>query len=162
MKVILELGSGAAPQHRDDAKVIHLDIVEGPDIDLLCNLNHGIPLPSNTIDAILAIDVIEHLDDVLFIMNEMHRVLKPDGLATIQVPQAGTYNHYTDITHRRGFTKDSFDYFDDTTFLGGHNGKLYTPRRWKIVSKQESGGNHIFILKALKPGEEAKECGLWS
>jgi SAM-dependent methyltransferase len=104
-------------------------------------------------DLIAAYDVIEHLDDVVAIMNEMHRVLVPNGEARIHVPVAGTPDHHIDPTHKRGFHERSFDFFDDETELGAKNGRLYTHRRWRLNSKKREGDGIYFGLTALKPGE---------
>ncbi len=160
-RTVLELGSGASPyQATDGSRVIHLDCVEGPHVDLYCNLEHGIPLPSNSVDEIVALDVIEHIHDVLKIVDEMHRVLVDGGRATIRVPQYGTYNHITDPTHIRGFSEDSFDFFDDTTPLGKGNGQIYSSRRWKLWTKEKVALNLIFIMTTIKPGEARRTIEL--
>lgn len=46
----------------------------------------GIPYPEDTFDLILCNHVLEHIPDDLQAMKELFRVLKPDGLAVIQVP----------------------------------------------------------------------------
>lgn len=160
MKIGLQLGSGASPRTVPDSYVIHLDQVEGPHVELVCNLNHGIPLPSNTVDFVLAANVIEHLDDVVKIMNEMHRVLVPGGVAWIQVPLFGTANHITDPTHKHGFAWQSFDFFDDETELGKFNGKLYTPRRWRIKKREEVTQDLLIQLETIKPNETAKRTAV--
>jgi SAM-dependent methyltransferase len=138
--------------------VIHLDCVEGPHVELYCNLEHGIPLPSNSVDEVLAIDVLEHLRDIVAIVDEMHRVLVDKGRATIRVPQFGTYNHVTDPTHVRGFSEDSFDFFDDETPLGKGNGRIYTSRRWKMLNKEKAILNLLFTMAAIKPGGEKRRA----
>ena len=159
--VYLHLGSGAKPRFFDDGITIHLDISpDAPHVELVCDLNYGIPLPSNTIHTIVAANILEHLDDVVAIMNEMHRVLVPDGIAWIQVPLWGSPNHTTDPTHKHGFNELSFDFFDDTTELGSYNGKLYTPQRWQIIKKSPETGDVLVQMRALKP--TSSPAVLWS
>jgi SAM-dependent methyltransferase len=45
-----------------------------------------IPFPDQSFDLILATDIIEHVDDDLTALREIHRVLKPGGRALITVP----------------------------------------------------------------------------
>ena len=56
----------------------------------LTNVVHGraesIPLPDCYADAIVATDILEHLDDDLAALTEFYRVLKPGGHAVITVP----------------------------------------------------------------------------
>ena len=149
----LDLGSGANPVNAEGMTMVHLDLVEGPKVSLVCDLNNGIPTPSNIFDVVFALDVIEHLQSVVEIMNEMHRVLIPGGKAYIRVPLWGSFDHQTDPTHVRGFTEQSFDFFDDSTEFGLQNGQLYTPHRWEILKKDlnTTGGSLCLEMEALKP-----------
>lgn len=159
-KLVLDIGSGARPASVEGACVIHLDRVEGPHVELVADLNHGIPTPSNIFDAVIACDVLEHLDSVVAIMDEIHRVLKPDGTVLIRVPKAGSYDHYTDPTHVRGFTAQSFDYFDDTKDFGKLNGRAYTSRRWKIEETTDEGDSFSIRLRAQKSDDDM--ATVWS
>ncbi len=45
-----------------------------------------LPIPDNTFDMVSALDIIEHLDDDVTALREIHRVLKPGGRVFILVP----------------------------------------------------------------------------
>jgi SAM-dependent methyltransferase len=47
---------------------------------------HQIPFEQNTFDVVLCNHVLEHVQDDIKAMNEIHRVLKPGGFAILQVP----------------------------------------------------------------------------
>jgi len=47
---------------------------------------HALPLADNSAEALLCIAVLEHVEDPLRAMREMHRVLKPGGACFIYVP----------------------------------------------------------------------------
>lgn len=49
----------------------------------ICNL----PFESDTYDVIFCNHVLEHIPDDLKAMQELYRVLKPDGMAILQIPQ---------------------------------------------------------------------------
>lgn len=46
----------------------------------------SLPIASGSLDVVLAFDVIEHLDDDVAAAREIHRVLKPGGIAILNVP----------------------------------------------------------------------------
>jgi SAM-dependent methyltransferase len=48
---------------------------------------HAIPLEDNRFDVIFCNHVMEHVDDALQCMRELHRVMKPGGWGIMQVPQ---------------------------------------------------------------------------
>jgi SAM-dependent methyltransferase len=46
----------------------------------------GIPLADRSIDAVTALDVLEHIEDDGAVVGEMARVLRPGGVAVVTVP----------------------------------------------------------------------------
>lgn len=48
--------------------------------------SHKIDFPDNTFDAVVTLDVLEHLEDEEWALNEISRVLKPGGTAVVMVP----------------------------------------------------------------------------
>lgn len=48
--------------------------------------SHKIDFPNNTFDAVLTLDVLEHLEDTEWALAEMERVLKPGGVVVVMVP----------------------------------------------------------------------------
>ena len=52
---------------------------------------HQVPFPENTFDVAICNHVMEHVDDYILAMSELHRVLKPGGWALIQSPQDMKY-----------------------------------------------------------------------
>ena len=52
----------------------------------VCDLDSGIPAADNKVDYIWATDIIEHVFDPCFVMEECSRVLKPGGYLYLSAP----------------------------------------------------------------------------
>jgi SAM-dependent methyltransferase len=59
-----------------------------PACDLRLNMSRMDALGENSFDAVIACDVLEHVPDDLEAMRELQRILSPDGVAVLTVPQA--------------------------------------------------------------------------
>lgn len=80
--VTLNLGSG------DDPRGVGIDL-NYDTADINANLNNGIPVEDAAADNVLAEHVLEHLENPSQFLREVKRVLKPEGVAEIEVPNAG-------------------------------------------------------------------------
>jgi SAM-dependent methyltransferase len=58
------------------------DMREGPGVDRILNL-HQIDLDSGVVGTVLCLDTLEHVEYPRKAMEEIHRILKPDGLVII-------------------------------------------------------------------------------
>ena len=66
--------------NREDLKLAQYD-------DLIaCNLNEGIPLPDSSVNILVNLHVMEHLNKPEFTIREFSRVLRPGGLMLIGFP----------------------------------------------------------------------------
>lgn len=68
---------------RVDYKI--LDKVPDYNPDIVGDI-HALPFADNSVEALLCIAVLEHVEDPQLAMREMHRVLKPGGACFIYVP----------------------------------------------------------------------------
>ncbi len=77
-------------------------------------LNHLRQTATNSVDFITALNILEHLnkDDLLAMLTEARRVLKPQGTFVALVPNAmspfGSATRYWDMTHQWAFTPGNF------------------------------------------------------
>ena len=93
--------------------------------DVICNIEcEPLPFKDSSIDEIACYETLEHLEDLIFAMNEMWRVLKPGGFLKGKVPREGGRGALADPTHKRIFITDTFDYF--TGVNGRHS---FRPKR---------------------------------
>lgn len=68
----------------------NLDYLTGDLVSPIADLHfdlHSIPLEDNQFDVIFCNHVMEHVDDAIQCMSELHRVMKPGGWGIMQVPQ---------------------------------------------------------------------------
>ncbi len=95
------------------------DAVKNKDF-MVCDLNiKPWPWLNETAEVIVMRDGLEHLASGTFIenMNEVWRILTPNGEFACQVPDATTPQAFVDPTHTTFFTHLSMDYFDPDKLL---------------------------------------------
>jgi SAM-dependent methyltransferase len=61
-------------------------MVAGPEVDLVLKRGEKWPLQDERYDVLLSTQVIEHVDDLEFLVKEMSRVLKSDGVIILSFP----------------------------------------------------------------------------
>lgn len=115
----------------------------------------SLPYPTASVDEICADNVLEHLEDLRFVLNECHRVLKDGGILSGIVPVAGSDEDYRDPTHKRRFVKATFDYF-----CGSNPAKPDRPSHpkyadynfapWDLVDLKQDGALIYFKMKPRK------------
>ena len=126
--IAIDLGCGKKKM----AGSIGMDIVPIPGVDLVASMDAGLPFRDNSIDAMYAYHVLEHMDDFLAVMGDIWRVCRDGARVHIKVPHASsTYTTWKDPTHRRGLSIATFSYFDDTYFDGAAFA-YYSPARFRI------------------------------
>lgn len=112
-----KLDVGCGPKKREGA--LGIDKIASSAADVLHDLNHfPYPFPDNSFEEIYCDNVLEHLDDVIGVMVELHRIAKPNAKISITVPHYAHRNANTDPTHKHFFGIHSFDYFFEGTSHG--------------------------------------------
>lgn len=78
---------------------------------------HALPFPDAYFDAVIAKDILEHLQKPWLTVAEMRRVLRPGGLVLASVITERGRRTWSDYTHVRGFTQRSLhQMFSDADF----------------------------------------------
>ncbi len=107
----LNLGCG----HQKKPGWIGIDKVPTPAADVVRDLTRGLPYDDSSVDEIYCDNVLEHIgppEDFAFVLNELYRVLKPGGVATLIVPDARSQAAWQDPTHVRAFVPRSALYWN--------------------------------------------------
>jgi len=82
-------------------------------VDVVHDLNvTPYPFDDNFFDEIYCNHILEHLPDLLSVMEELCRIAKPGALIKVSVPYWSSQRAFKDPTHVRYFTEHTFDYFD--------------------------------------------------
>lgn len=110
-----------------------------PPADVVTDLSQRWPWDDSTVEDVKAFDIIEHLPDRIFTMNELHRVLKPGARAHIEVPDAlRGAGFIQDPTHKTPWCLNSFQYFEADTFAHERLAKSYgITAKFKVVELYE-------------------------
>ncbi len=87
-KIILDIGAGYRPISKEikSKKIIRLDGVKKYHPDVCCNINDGIPLKKDSIDIIIAGEIIEHIFNPIKFIRECNKVLKKGGNLVLSTP----------------------------------------------------------------------------
>ena len=96
-------------------RFLNVDLENYEAVDMIMDVEKKWPFPDLYFEHIAANNIIEHVNNVLSIFTEINRCLEVGGIIDIEVPFIGSYNHGTDITHKRGLTFASFNFlFSDS------------------------------------------------
>ena len=96
----------------DPSDYFSIDISSLSGVKVVCDITQGIPFKDNSVDELVCIHVLEHIVDLKSIMEELHRVLKNEGVLKIWVPHCFSPSAFGDSTHVRFFTFETFKQFD--------------------------------------------------
>ncbi len=109
--ILLKLNVGAG--HKVFDEYYSVDILEEFDPDILCDLEKdGIPIPDNTVNAVLLDYILEHVEKPLDVMQEVWRICVHGADIYVGVPYFGWKGQAQDPTHKRSFDVESYRYWD--------------------------------------------------
>lgn len=144
--VKIDLGCGA----NKHPNFFGVDVRPLPGVDLVQDLDQfPWALPDACADLVVASHLIEHIDPTKFgfikFMNEVWRILKPDGEFAFVTPYAGSPGYWQDPTHVNPVSHRTLWYFDPLHESQYY--RIYTPKPWKIkASNHNPVGNLEGVL----------------
>ena len=127
MKKILDLGCGNTKKTGS----IGVDFNSRTAADVIHDLNtFPYPFSDASFDEIYLDNSLEHLDNVILVIEEAYRICKPGGLVKVIVPYFRSMWAFGDPTHKCFFTARTFEVFDiDSPVAKRYD---YTRSRFKI------------------------------
>ena len=142
---VLDIGCG---QNKFPGAV-GIDYAAAADMDASHDLNvFPYPLQSNSFDVILLRNVIEHIQNIIGLMEEIHRVGVNSADVIISTPHFSSLYSYQDPTHVRHMAYDSMDYFTKET----RHANFYTDKQFRMINKKMDFGRSIpfsYLAKGL-------------
>ena len=94
---------------------LNLDSYPLPGVDIVADLNNcaasPLPLVDASVHEFLLSHVLEHIPNVLPMMQELHRVAADNAVMVIRVPYSSSDDAFEDPTHVRQIFEGSFGYF---------------------------------------------------
>lgn len=150
LPTVLNLGCG----EKRLPGALNVDRVPGVAPDLVMNLDaRPWPLPAGHFEAVHAYDVVEHLDDLVGTMEEIHRVCRPGARVTLTVPHFSCANAFTDPTHRHYFGVRSFNYFTGDNEFAFYSTLRYRKLEARIHFHPTLVNKLVWRLAARNPAE---------
>ncbi|MCW3003946.1 MAG: putative S-adenosylmethionine-dependent methyltransferase, partial [Conexibacter sp.] len=74
---VADIGCGATKQV---PWAVGVDNLEQPGVDVVADIDDGLPFETASLDHVFAVHILEHVRDMVAVMAELHRVLRPSGL----------------------------------------------------------------------------------
>jgi SAM-dependent methyltransferase len=114
----LNIGSGRDVRP-DWVNLDHPDVAAKIEGIVPCDIDQPelrLPFDDNTFEVIEASHVLEHLNNLLPFMQEVHRVATPDAAFFVEVPYGSSDDAWEDPTHVRAFFAGSWAYFSAPTY----------------------------------------------
>lgn len=157
-KICLEIGSG--PKKGNDGwKTLDLYGI----CDIYWDLLQPLPFPDNSITKIYSSHLLEHFcyPDLVKLLAECYRVLKPNGVFSVCVPNASIYikGYFAEEFKPREIYQPAFyfnskiDYINYVAYMGGEHRYMFDQENLLAILKQ-AGFNQV------KPREFQSEVDL--
>jgi SAM-dependent methyltransferase len=106
----IDIGSGQKPREG----FYGLDQLDGAGVDIVADLNRPLDLlPDNCAEYVFSSHSMEHVDQMLPLMGEIHRIMRPGALLHVIAPHFTNPYYYSDPTHVRFFGLYTMSYFVD-------------------------------------------------
>lgn len=104
----MHLGCG----ERKEPGAVGVDIRKLPGVDIVHDLDrYPYPFKTGSVDRVIAVNIIEHIEDVVRTMEEIHRVCRNGARVYVATSHFSALDSFTDPTHKHFFTTRTFDYF---------------------------------------------------
>lgn len=149
----LDLGCGRRPR----AGFYGVDHLEAPGVAIMADLNEPLSaLPDDSVAEIYTHHALEHVEEFLPLMKELHRLTRPGGRIEIVTPHFSNPYGYSDPTHVRFFGLYTFFYFADEDDQPARKvPSFYVAERFQVSEVR------IRLMKGRGPGKLLTSSLTW-
>ena len=145
-KIVLDLGCGKTKKEG----AIGVDFSDRHNADIIHDLDvFPYPFKANSVDRIFIDNCLEHLNSPLKVIEEIHRILKPNKKLIVTVPYFRSRWAFIDPTHKTFYTVNSFAYYDPEHVICQRYD--YTNARFKVekICFNHDHENENFLKKLI-------------
>jgi SAM-dependent methyltransferase len=150
-EILLDLGSGDG-KNTPPGDWIKIDKNPYFKPDICRDIEYGLPFCDQTCSVVRTFHVCEHIHDMVFLSNEIFRVLKPGGRWLIDGPHYKSEAAWSDFTHVRALGVNADWQLHAPHPQAGLNCRFKTVEKYDSVRAEAEGSIH-FVLEsgALHP-----------
>jgi SAM-dependent methyltransferase len=121
---VLDVGCGSAKW----PGAVGLDIAQDTDADVVHDLNaFPYPFEDSSFDQVLMQDVLEHVQEPIRVMDELHRICRPGARIQLRTPHFSSMLAYSDPTHTHYFSGEAIRTLAEPRF------SHYTAVRMRVI-----------------------------
>jgi predicted SAM-dependent methyltransferase len=114
---------------------VNIDLSDRANISLDLSKDR-LPFEDSSVDLVFSYHTLEHIPDYLFVISEIHRVLKHGGHFLVGLPYV-TLTEYNLVNpyHLHNFNEFSFDFFDRAKlkYSAAESNPVFTPTTSNLV-----------------------------
>lgn len=146
----MKIDLGCGPRKKSQ-EYLGIDLFKMPGVDKVVNLEeHKLPFDTNSVDEVYTSHALEHINNLVPLIEEVWRILKPGGKFIVKTPHYKSENAFTDPTHVRLFTRESFHFYDERKVAYKETGWFMSIARFHIDDIVEADKEIQYSLTAKK------------
>lgn len=125
---------------------IGIDRYQLEGVDIVADVNQGLPFEDDSVDVIYACHSLEHMENLPFMMGEIFRVCKNKAIVQILAPYSKTSLDEANYYHKIPFNEDTFRFFTNYNTNRINPEEYYCPHSpyWGLSDSDNSNANMQF------------------
>ncbi len=157
----VELGCGTTKNEG----YLGIDRFPLPNVDIVADLDKGIPLEDNSVEVIFCSHSLEHFENLPNIVNEIYRVCKHKAIVNVLAPYHMETVNLANFYHKQVFNEATFRFFTNEEKTHININDYYNPHAslWGLASSDNSNNKVNIVTLNMEyfyyPGYESLSDG---